>query len=109
MTKAIRFVLGLCWLLLSGTALWAGDCSGPSDCSSPPDNASKAVVVVSIFAGAGLAFRSMNGSNGSDSQTQDTVDGNGDPGPLDAQPPDAPGTKTINEPLGDPGDLPGGN
>jgi hypothetical protein len=109
MTKAIRFALGLSWLLLGTTALWAGDCSGPSDCSSPPDNASKAVVVVSIFAGAGLAFRSMNGSNGSDSQADNLADGNGDPGPLDATPPQPPAPKTINEPLGDPGDLPGGN
>jgi|SRR5215471_2395550 len=109
MTKTIRFALGLSWLLLGATALWAGDCSGPSDCSSPPDNASKAVVVVSIFAGAGLAYRSLNGSSESESQTVDSDAGDGDPGPLDAAPPPDQPSKIINEPLGDPGDLPGGN
>jgi hypothetical protein len=55
------FGLALFWCLTLGVSvLRAGDCSEPTDCKAPPDNASRAVVVVSIFAGAGLAIRSVN-------------------------------------------------
>lgn len=85
-----RIMLLVVWLLLATPLLWADNCGSADDCKAPPPNISKAVVVVSIFAGAGLAFRSMNGSAGADEQSIDpsgpdspSTDANdGDPGPL---------------------------
>ncbi|MBV8206533.1 MAG: hypothetical protein JO041_07060 [Acidobacteria bacterium] len=112
MVKIMRLVLLASGLSLWASPLWAGDCSGPDDCGAVPDNFSKSMVVVSIFAGAGLAFRSANGS---DTPTTVEKSGNGDsgsgdwwaeleapgasPAPAGTQPPD-PGA------FGDPGDLP---
>jgi hypothetical protein len=69
MTYSLR-VLSSFWvtvlllLIMAGPAC-AGDCTSRDDCTQVPDNGSKATVVVSIFAGAGLAWRNRkNGQNG---------------------------------------------
>lgn len=116
-TSPIRLTLAILWLLIGAPLLWADNCGSPDDCKVPPPNISKAVVVVSIFAGAGLAFRSMNGSNGGDEdvdgpdpdpqapEAQSTNGGDGNPGPLPA--PDDSGAKNKLGALGE--DPPGGN
>jgi hypothetical protein len=117
--RLIRMTLGVLWLLMGTPFVWADNCGGPDDCKTPPPNISKAVVVVSIFAGAGLAFRSMNGSGGDPEPEEVSAQGN-DSGasagggtdatlPTAGQPPASRNPEIIDEPLGDPGDLPGGN
>jgi len=78
MLNALRSLVLLGALLLSCAAVWAGDCSGPSDCSSIPDNATKGAVIISVFAGVGLAVRSM-------SDPDDDSDFGSDSGPGDDQ------------------------
>jgi len=76
MTRTKCLLLGVGLFFLGGAALLqAGDCSDPSDCTAIPDNVTRGAVVLSVFAGAGLAFRSQdNQSDGSDSNGEAEAD-----------------------------------
>lgn len=87
MARGSRGVFILCWAALGATVMRAGDCAAATDCTAIPDNASKAVVVVSILAGAGFAFRNRNGGDDSTGDPAKGGDGPTDPAGGDSAPP----------------------
>ncbi len=105
MTLSRRLVLLMVLLFFGCLFAWAGDCSGPGDCSAIPDNATKGAVIISVFAGAGLAVRTMSGDD-DDEAGDDGADDDGGDKPKDDNPdqPKPPEKKTT-EGEGDSADL----